>query len=269
MNRKFRLKDLTLLERRNQLPTIPEGKVLINTINAYSFNQAKRDKDFQAALTGSDVLLADGTSIVIACKLVRAKSRPMHRCTGWDLFRFEMEKLNREGGAFSNGDITNESVPLWKRRNPSRIKPRVIFVGSSDRILSMIKDKAALEFPNLEIVTYSPPFKPEFTQEDNNTMVSVINDADPDLVWIGMTAPKQEKWSYAHWPELNIQCHLGSIGAVFDFYAGTVKRAPLCMQRVGLEWLYRWSREPRRLFRRYGLGNPQFIWNMMLEMIGF
>lgn len=252
MNRKFRLKELTILERRDLFPTIPEGKVLFNTINAHSYNQARRDEAFAIALSDCDVLLPDGTSIVVACKFLRAKSRPKHRCTGWDLFRFEMEKLNKNG----------------QHRNPDRIKPRVVFVGSSDRILELIREKASVEFPNLEIITYSPPFKPEFTKEDNDKMIAVINDADPDVVWIGMTAPKQEKWAYSHWNELDIHCHVGSIGAVFDFYAGTIRRAPLCMQRIGLEWLYRWSREPRRLFRRYGIGNPVFIWNMFLEALG-
>ena len=277
MNKPFRLKTLDLLERRGQLWSIPEGKVLINTINAYSYNQAKQDAAFAEALQQSDVLLADGTSIVLACLLLRAKSRPKHRCTGWDLFRFEMEKLNGNAYSFAaeppGAPEPAEGSPLhpqayWQQFHPERKRPKVLFLGSTDRILGLIKDKAAVEFPNLDVVTYSPPFKPEFSDEDNKAMVSFINDEDPDLIWIGMTAPKQEKWAYSHFSELNIHCHVGSIGAVFDFYAGTVQRAPLFMQRYGMEWLYRWSREPRRLFRRYGLGNPLFIWNMLLEAIG-
>lgn len=256
MNINFYLKRLTLLESRDQLRTIPDGKVLINTINAYSCNQAKKDAAFAEALTKSDVLLADGTSIVLACFVLRAKCRPRHRCTGWDLFRYEMEKLN--------GSVKDANA-YWRRCHPERQRPRVLFLGSTEKVLQLIREKAAQEFPNLEVVTYSPPFKPEFSKEDSDAMVQVINDADPDVVWVGMTAPKQEKWSYAHWSELDIQCHLGSIGAVFDFYAGTIPRAPLCMQRCGLEWLYRWSREPIRLFRRYGIGNPQFVWNVIKE----
>lgn len=273
MESKIRLKELKLLERRGQLWSIPEGKVLINTINAHSFNQAKKDSEFAQALQQSDVLLSDGSSIVMACRLLRAKSRPAHRCTGWDLFRFEMEKLNGKCYSFRNeGPGTSDNgyqdqIPYWKKRNAERLKPKVLFVGSSEKILSLIREKAASEFPNIEVETYSPPFKKEFTPEEDAEIVSIINDADPDLVWIGMTAPKQEKWAYAHWQELNIHCHVGSIGAVFDFYAGTIKRAPILMQRYGLEWLYRWSREPRRLFRRYGFGNPLFLWNLFLEMI--
>lgn len=256
MKDSFSLKKLTLLECRDQLKSIPEGKVLINTINAYSCNQAKYDKDFAEALTNSDVLLADGTSIVLACHFLRAKSRPCHRCTGWDLFRYEMERLN--------ASLSDENS-YWRKRNPGRKKPCVLFVGSSENVLNLIRAKAASEFPNIEVRTYSPPFKTVFSDEDNAAIVEFINSADPDMVWIGMTAPKQEKWSYSHWNELDIQCHVGSIGAVFDFYAGTMPRAPLFMQRCGLEWLYRWSREPIRLFRRYGIGNPQFVWNVVKE----
>ena len=268
----FCLKTLDLLERRGQLWTIPEGKVLISTINAYSYNVAQNDPCFAEALSQSDVLLSDGTSIVLACRFLQAKCRPKHRCTGWDLFRFEMEKLNGDvysflaesPGTMSNG-YNNKDVPYWKQRNPSRNKPRVLFIGSTDTILERIRGKAAYEFPNVDVLTYSPPFKPEFSADDNAAISSFINDNDPDLVWIGMTAPKQEKWAYTHWPQLNIQCHLGSIGAVFDFYAGAIPRAPLFMQRFGMEWLFRWMREPRRLFPRYGIGNPQFVWNILKE----
>ena len=86
-----------------------------------------------------------------------------------------------------------------------------------------------------------------------------------DLLWIGMTAPKQEKWTYSHWKELDIHCHVGTIGAVFDFFAGTVERAPLWWQEHGLEWLYRLLKEPKRMWRRYIIGNALFLWNMTKE----
>ena len=140
-----------------------------------------------------------------------------------------------------------------------------MFMGSSEKVLGLIRERAAVEYPNLDVVTYSPPYKPEFSDEDNRAIIQAINDANPDLLWIGMTAPKQEKWTYAHWMELNIHCHVGTIGAVFDFYAGTAKRAPLWWQKHGLEWLYRLLKEPKRMWRRYVIGNPLFIWNMIKE----
>ena len=143
-----------------------------------------------------------------------------------------------------------------------------MFMGSSERVLRLIRERAAGDYPNLEIVTYSPPYKAEFTEEDNRAIVLAINEAKPDLLWIGMTAPKQEKWTYQHWKELDIDCHVGTIGAVFDFYAGTATRAPKWWQQHGLEWLYRLMIEPRRMWRRYVIGNPLFIWNIWKELRG-
>lgn len=140
-----------------------------------------------------------------------------------------------------------------------------MFMGSSEKVLSLIKEKAAEVYPHLEIVTYSPPYKPEFSDEDNAAIIKAINDADPDLLWIGMTAPKQEKWTYSHWEELNIHCHVGTVGAVFDFFAGTYQRAPQWWQDHSLEWLYRLIKEPKRMWRRYVLGNPLFLYNIAKE----
>ena len=138
-----------------------------------------------------------------------------------------------------------------------------MFMGSSEKVLALIKERAAVDYPNVEVVTYSPPYKPEFTDEENAEMVRAINEAKPDLLWIGMTAPKQEKWAYKHWGELDIDCHVGTIGAVFDFYAGTMKRAPLWWQEHSLEWLYRLLKEPKRMWRRYLVGNVLFLWNVI------
>ena len=140
-----------------------------------------------------------------------------------------------------------------------------MFMGSSQKVLDMIVERAAKEYPHLKIVTYSPPYKPEFSDEDNRAIIEAINRANPDLLWIGMTAPKQEKWTYSHWEELDIHCHVGTIGAVFDFFAGTVERAPKWWQQHGLEWLYRLLKEPRRMWRRYIIGNALFLWNIAGE----
>lgn len=137
--------------------------------------------------------------------------------------------------------------------------------GSSEKVLSLIEEKAKRIYPNITIKSYSPPFSSEFTTEDNENMVQAINQANPDLLWIGMTAPKQEIWAYTQWEKLDIRCHCGTIGAVFDFFAGTAKRAPLWWQEHSLEWLYRLLREPRRMWRRYVLGNALFLWHVWKE----
>ena len=315
----FRLKELEILGSKAELAALPEGKLLINTINAHSYNTARKDKLFAEALTNGDVLIPDGVSIVKACKWIKAKSQPKERIAGWDLFSFEMGKLERESeerrvkSEESSADNDNQvegkskidnsssasadNSCLGKRLyepsatpNPqhstfinsssasadnSTFNPQhstfrslqrtVMFMGSSQKVLDLIVKRAAEVYPHLKVVTYSPPYKPEFSDDDNKAIIDAINATDPDLLWIGMTAPKQEKWTYSHWDELNIHCHVGTIGAVFDFFAGTVERAPMWWQRHGLEWLYRLLKEPKRMWRRYIIGNALFLWNMLKE----
>lgn len=249
----FRLKDLNILGSKAELALLPEGKLLINTINAHSFNTAKKDKLFAEALTNGDALIPDGVSIVKACRWIKAKSQPKERIAGWDLFAFEMEHLEKLG-------VRNEELGVSRSHQLT-----VMFMGSSQKVLDLIVKRAAEVYPHLKVVTYSPPYKPEFSDEDNKAIIEAINAADPDLLWIGMTAPKQEKWTYSYWKELNIHCHVGTIGAVFDFFAGTVERAPMWWQRHGLEWLYRLLKEPKRMWRRYIIGNALFLWNMLKE----
>lgn len=249
----FRLKDLNILGSKTELALLPEGKLLINTINAHSFNTAKKDKLFAEALTNGDALIPDGVSIVKACRWIKAKSQPKERIAGWDLFAFEMEHLEKLG-------VRNEELGVSRSHQLT-----VMFMGSSQKVLDLIVKRAAEVYPHLKVVTYSPPYKPEFSDEDNKAIIEAINAADPDLLWIGMTAPKQEKWTYSHWEELDIHCHVGTIGAVFDFFAGTVERAPLWWQEHGLEWLYRLLKEPKRMWRRYIIGNALFLWNMLKE----
>ena len=286
----FRLKNLNILGSKAELAALPEGKLLINTINAHSYNTARKDGLFAEALTNGDVLIPDGVSIVKACRWIKAKSLPKERIAGWDLFEFEMNKLeecgmkNVECGA-NNSSLDNSqsasadnscsgkrlyepSAKLKIQNSKFRERPlTVMFMGSSQKVLDLIVKRAAEVYPHLKVVTYSPPYKPEFSDEDNKAIIDAINAADPDLLWIGMTAPKQEKWTYSYWNELNIHCHVGTIGAVFDFFAGTVERAPMWWQRHGLEWLYRLLKEPKRMWRRYIIGNTLFLWNMLKEKV--
>ena len=288
----FRLKNLNILSSKAELAALPEGKLLINTINAHSYNTARKDELFAEALTNGDVLIPDGVSIVKACRWIKAKSLPKERIAGWDLFEFEMNKLEECG--MNNSSLDNSQSAsadnscsgkrlyepsaklkiqnscsgkrLYEPSAKFRERPlTVMFMGSSQKVLDLIVKRAAEVYPHLKIVTYSPPYKPEFSEEDNKAIVEAINAVNPDLLWIGMTAPKQEKWTYSHWNELNIHCHVGTIGAVFDFFAGTVERAPMWWQCHGLEWLYRLLKEPKRMWRRYIIGNTLFLWNMLKE----
>lgn len=238
----LQLKELSIIKEKKQLSNLPDRKLLINTINAHSYNTALKDQLFAKSLQHGDALIPDGISIVKACKWLNAKSQPTERIAGWDLFELEMNKLNQKGG-------------------------KCFFMGSSEKVLALIKEKAKIVYPNILIESYSPPYKPEFSDEDNRKIIEIINQANPDLLWIGMTAPKQEKWTYSHWNELNIHCHVGNIGAVFDFFAGTIERAPIWWQKHGLEWLYRLIKEPKRMWKRYIIGNILFLWNILNEKI--
>ena len=261
----FCLKSLDILGSKTELALLPEGKLLINTVNAHSYNTARKDSLFAEALTNGDVLIPDGVSIVKACKWIKAKSQPKERIAGWDLFAFEMEKLERESVKCEMLNVKLEGNNSTLNNEHSTLKKTVMFMGSSQKVLDLIVKRAAEVYPHLEVVTYSPPYKPEFSDEDNKAIIDAINAANPDLLWIGMTAPKQEKWTYSHWEELNIHCHVGTIGAVFDFFAGTVERAPIWWQEHGLEWLYRLMKEPKRMWRRYVIGNALFLWNIALK----
>ena len=162
----IKLKELNIVESKKDLQIIPQGKILINTINAHSYNSAKKDELFAEALIKGDYLIPDGASIVKACKWIKAKSRPKERIAGWDLFEFEMRRLN-------------------ENQNENENKKRVMFMGSSEKVLELISKKAAEVYPNIEVVTYSPPYKPEFTDEDNRAIVEAINDGDSLLNWCG------------------------------------------------------------------------------------
>ena len=238
----MRISDLTLTRSRADMAGWPEGKFLIDTVNAHSFVVAQQDPDFARALLGADALLPDGISIVKACRWLKTENAPDEKIAGADLFAYEMERLNRKGGT-------------------------CFFLGSSPSTLALIEEKASQVYPNIRVKSYSPPYKASFTPEESQAMVDAVHAADPDLLWVGMTAPKQEKWLHDHWNELDIRCHAGAIGAVFDFFAGTVERAPAWWIDHGLEWAYRLLKEPRRTWRRYLVNNPAFCWLVLREKI--
>lgn len=236
------IQELTLVRSRSEMEGWPVGKFLIDTVNAHSFVVAQKDQAFADALLHADALLPDGVSIVKACRWLKTQNAPDEKIAGADLFAYEMGKLNEKGGT-------------------------CFFLGSSPATLALIQEKAKVTYPNIQVVTYSPPYKAVFTAEESQSMVNAVNAAAPDLLWVGMTAPKQEKWLYDHWRELDIHCHAGAIGAVFDFFAGTVERAPQKWIDLGLEWLYRLIKEPRRTWRRYLIDNPKFLGLVLKEKL--
>jgi N-acetylglucosaminyldiphosphoundecaprenol N-acetyl-beta-D-mannosaminyltransferase len=132
------------------------------------------------------------------------------------------------------------------------------FYGGADGVPEVLAQRMAARFPGLRVTgTYSPPFRPLSAEEDA-AIVERINAAAPDLVWVGLSTPKQERWMAAHVGRLTAPALLG-VGAAFDMHSGRLRQAPPWMQRRGLEWLYRLYREPGRLWRRYLYNNPRFV----------
>jgi N-acetylglucosaminyldiphosphoundecaprenol N-acetyl-beta-D-mannosaminyltransferase len=209
-----------------------KSSLLVNTINQYSFCMANEDIGFKKSLQMSDVLLPDGISVVAAEYLMTGKV--IKKISGADLHQHLLKDLESKGGS-------------------------CFYLGASDKTLNQIKAKMSIEYPHIKVGSYSPPFKKIFTASENQAMIHEINKFQPDVLFIGMTAPKQEKWAYENKDKIKAKI-ICTVGAVFDFYAGTVQRPSNFMVNHGLEWLGRLIKEPKRLWKRYLFYGPIFIW---------
>jgi N-acetylglucosaminyldiphosphoundecaprenol N-acetyl-beta-D-mannosaminyltransferase len=144
---------------------------------------------------------------------------------------------------------------------------RHYFYGGADGVPEQLAQRLVARFPSLVVAgTHSPPFR-QLTEEEDRAVVRGINATKPDIVWVGLSTPKQERWMDAHRGALDAAVLIG-VGAAFDFHAGIKQQAPRWIQRSGLEWLFRLLSEPRRLWRRYGYIVPVFTVLVMLESIG-
>ena len=209
----------------------------INTINPHSYCISLKDVDFHIALNDSDLLLPDGIGIVWAEFFLN--NNKIKKIAGFDLFLFLMNKLNNENG-------------------------KVFFLGSTNETLDKIRKKVRVDYPNVTFSSFSPPFKNVFSDDESLEICQKVNLFNSDVLFVGMTAPKQEKWVYKYKDHLktkNICC----VGAVFDFYAENLKRSSPFWIKLGLEWFPRFLKEPIRLFKRNFVSTPKFI----LEVLSF
>jgi len=221
-----------LMEDSTEAIAASGKQVVFACANPHSLVVARNDATFARALRKSTHLVADGVGISALAWLIGADVGT--RITGGDYFMAVMTALQQRGGG------------------------RVVFFGSTRSVLDKIAARAAREFPLVEIGgLISPPFG-AWSSEQNALFLRQINDARPDVLWVGMTAPKQEKWVEANCYALDVPI-VGSIGAVFDFYAGTHPRAPEVLRKAGLEWAYRLVREPRRMWKRNFVSSPMFV----------
>lgn len=223
---------------RNSLDSIDfESKTIINTINSHSYITAKSDLKFQNALKSSDILIPDGIGIAWADFFLNGYKTK--KIAGYDLFLFLMEKLNIENGS-------------------------VFFLGSSEETLIKIKTKCKSEYPNVSCASYSPPFKTDFNLKDSVKMCDKVNSFSPDVLFVGMTAPKQEKWINDNKNNLcpKVIC---AVGGVFDFYSGNVKRYKnTFINNSGLEGLVRLISKPtKKLLYRNFYSVPKFIFEVL------
>ncbi len=214
-------------------------KCIINTINPHSYCVAKKDTVFTEALLSSDVLLPDGAGIVLAAKVLEGKT--ISKIAGADIHQYLLEQAQLKG-------------------------QKVFYLGAAQNTLDLIEKRIRKEFPNIQVASYSPPYKAEFSAHDTLEMLQKANAFNPDILFVGMTAPKQEKWVFENKDEINANT-IVSIGAVFDFFAGTVKRSSPFWIKLGLEWLPRLLRDPKRLWKRNFVSTPTFLFDLFTAKV--
>ena len=196
-------------------------------------------KDYGAKINAADLIVTDGMPIVWMQKLQGKKKASRVRANDLMIMLFE----------FAAGN--NLSVG---------------FYGGKQEVIDAIRERAEKELPNLQIAyAFSPPFRP-LTDEEDEEIVAEIQNAKPDILFVGLGCPKQESWMSAH--KNRLKSVMLGVGASFDFYAGNVKESPAWLGKLGLEWLFRLTQEPKRLWRRYLILNPRFIWLAAMQLIG-
>ncbi len=211
---------------------------LLTTISPNSYGISTKNALFRRALKNSDYLVLDGVYFALASLLLQGKN--IKRNQGPDVFYHFMKRINSQSG-------------------------KVFFLGSSPQTLEKIKSRAKVDYPNLSIESYSPPFKKEFTKDDNLKMIALINGFKPDVLFVGMTCPKQEEWSYQLKGKLKTSL-ICCIGAVFDWYAGNQKNIHPLWWKMRLAWLKRTIDRPEILKRYPNIGI--FFMHLFYAVIG-
>jgi N-acetylglucosaminyldiphosphoundecaprenol N-acetyl-beta-D-mannosaminyltransferase len=221
--------DLSLIPINDKISRV------INTISPNSYGISIKDVIFDQALKNTDFLVLDGVYFAFSSLLLQGKN--IKRNQGPDVFDHFIKRLNVEKG-------------------------KAFFLGSSENTLQKIKKRANFEYPNISIESFSPPFKDEFSLEENDQMIEKVNSFRPDILFVGMTCPKQEKWAIKNRSKLNTGLII-CIGNVFDWYAGTQKKIHPFWFRIRLGWFIRILLRPE-VFRR-NIGNQMlFFWHVIL-----
>ncbi len=205
----------------------------------HSVMECQNDSDLRRIFNASGLTTPDGMPLVWLCHL--QGYRNVSRVYGPDLMLALCEQSQARYSHF--------------------------FYGGTPEVLDRLIANLQRRFPELQISgVYSPPFR-DLTPQEDAEIINKINKSRPDIVWVGLGAPKQERWMAAHVGKINAPVMIG-VGAAFDFHAGLKKQAPPWIQRSGLEWLFRLLSEPRRLWKRYLINNPLFIWLILGQLLG-
>lgn len=206
--------------------------------NVHMVVTAKTEDDFAPVLSGADLVLPDGMPIAVSVR--RKRGCDQERVPGPD---FMLRCCAR---------AASEGVPVY-------------FYGGTEETLRLLVGRLGRDYPGLRVAgACSPPFRP-LSAEEEAEAVAAINASGAGLVFMGLGCPKQETWMARN--SARISAVLLGVGAAFDFAAGTKERAPLWMQRNGLEWLYRLLKEPRRLWRRNLVTNSLFLYHSLREFL--
>ena len=216
-------------------------KFYICVLNSFVIVKANNDPELLKIINNAEIVIPDGMPLVWYSKTF--KNKLSERIDGFKFF-YEFSKIaNQKGYSY-------------------------YFLGAdSEEILTKIKERLNKEFSNIIIKGfYCPPFMDDFSDDLNEEMVKKINDVKPDVLWVGLSAPKQEKFIYNNFEKMHIKMAAG-IGAGFNFYSGSVNRAPVWLQKSGFEWLHRAFSEPNRLLRKYLIHNTKFILLVFKDLI--
>lgn len=205
--------------------------LVVNCLNPHSFVTALKDEPFRAALEESSILLPDGVGVCIALK--RWRDEEVDKIAGDDLHHYILSQVEAIGG-------------------------KVFYMGSTPEVLSLIEEHLHRDFPHIQVASHSPSYCAEMSEEENSKVVELINAFEPDVLFVGLGAPKQEKWVQRNRSRLNAKS-IANIGGAFEFYAGTIKRAPKWAISLKLEWLVRFLHEPKRMWERNMVSSPRFI----------
>jgi len=202
--------------------------------------EAHKSPELKNILNSADMWIPDGIAPVW---VARKKGFPdADRTPGADVMKAFFEKADQSGY-------------------------RSFFYGDTDETLAQLKSRLEEKYPGHQVVgMYSPPFR-QLSDEEDRQIVDMINDAKPDVLWVGLGMPKQDRWIYEHLDRLHMPLAIG-VGAAFGFHSGKVTRVPEWIGRNGLEWVWRLACEPKKLWRRDILDGPRFIAHVLLEMTG-